>query len=85
MLVIPSASTPATGWEAGTDATELQRLVQVWGTDFDWRAQEAALNDLPSHMASLHGTTVHFLKFDGEHPDALPIVLTHGWPSRSWS
>ena len=44
---------PATGWEAGTDAAELHRLVQVWGTDFDWRAQEAALNALPSHMASM--------------------------------
>ena len=72
---------PATGWEAGTDAAELHRLVQVWGSDFDWRAQEAALNALPSHMASIDGTAVHFLRFDGEDPDALPIVLTHGWPS----
>ena len=72
---------PATGWEAGTDAAELHRLVQLWGTDFDWRAQEAALNALPSHMASIDGTAVHFLRFDGEDPDALPIVLTHGWPS----
>jgi hypothetical protein len=61
---------PATGWEAGTDAAELHRLVQVWGRDFDWRAQEAALNALPSHMASIDGTAVHFLKFDGEDPDA---------------
>ena len=72
---------PATGWEAGTDAAELHRLGQVWGSDFDWRAQEAALNALPSHMASIDGTAVHFLRFDGEDPDALPIVLTHGWPS----
>jgi pimeloyl-ACP methyl ester carboxylesterase len=72
---------PATGWEAGTDAAELQRLVQLWGSDFDWRAQEAALNALPSHMASIDGTAVHFLRFAGEDPDALPIVLTHGWPS----
>jgi pimeloyl-ACP methyl ester carboxylesterase len=72
---------PATGWEAGTHAPELHRLVQIWGSDFDWRAQEAALNALPSHMASIDGTAVHFLRFDGEYPDALPIVLTHGWPS----
>src|SRR5918995_1860465 len=72
---------PATGWEAGTHAPELHRLVQVWGSHFDWRAQEAALNALPSHMASIDRTAVHFVKFDGEDPDALPIVLTHGWPS----
>src|SRR4029450_1476574 len=63
---------PATGWEAGTDAAELRRLVQVGGSDFDWRAQEAALNALPSHVASIYGTAVHFLKFDGEDADALP-------------
>jgi pimeloyl-ACP methyl ester carboxylesterase len=72
---------PVTGWEAGTDAAKLHRLVQVWATDFDWRAKEAALNALPSQVASIDGTAVHFLRFNGEHPDALPIVLTHGWPS----
>ncbi|MFJ5173581.1 epoxide hydrolase family protein [Streptomyces griseoviridis] len=72
---------PVDGWEAGTDAAELRRLVGYWASGYDWRAQEAAVNALPSHFADLDGTPVHYLRYDGEHPDALPIVLTHGWPS----
>jgi pimeloyl-ACP methyl ester carboxylesterase len=72
---------PSTRWEAGTDMTELQRLVQYWASDYDWRAQEAAINALPHQVADIDGTEVHFLRFDGEHPDALPLVVTHGWPS----
>lgn len=70
-----------TGWETGVDAHELARLVQYWGSGFTWRVQEAAINALPWHVADLGGAAVSYLRFDGEHPDALPIVLTHGWPS----
>ncbi|WP_343238343.1 epoxide hydrolase family protein [Streptomyces sp. SID13031] len=72
---------PGAGWEAGTDSTELRRLVEYWATGFDWRKQEVALNALPSHFADLDGVPVHYLQYDGEHPGALPIVVTHGWPS----
>ncbi|MFF0163989.1 epoxide hydrolase family protein [Streptomyces sp. NPDC005263] len=72
---------PVDGWEAGTDTAELRRLAAYWAGGYDWRAHEAAINALPSHFADLDGTPVHYLRFDGEHPDALPIVLTHGWPS----
>jgi pimeloyl-ACP methyl ester carboxylesterase len=72
---------PAAGWEAGTDGAELRRLVGRWASGYDWRAHEAAINALPSHFADLDGTPVHYLRYDGERPDALPIVLTHGWPS----
>ncbi|MFE3741339.1 epoxide hydrolase family protein [Streptomyces sp. NPDC059134] len=72
---------PTGGWEAGTDPGELRRLVTHWATDYDWRAHETALNALPSHFADIDGTPVHYLRFDGEHPGALPIVLTNGWPS----
>lgn len=72
---------PLDGWEAGTDATELRRLVDHWVSGYDWRTHEAAINALPSHFADIDGTLVHYLRYDGEHPDALPIVLTHGWPS----
>ena len=69
------------GWRAGTDADELSRLARYWADDYDWRAQEAAINALPGHVASLDGTDVFYLRFDAEAPGALPIVLTHGWPS----
>ncbi|MFG3099355.1 epoxide hydrolase family protein [Streptomyces sp. NPDC048182] len=72
---------PVGGWEAGTDTAELRRLVTYWAGDYDWRTHEAAVNALPSHFADLDGTPVHYLRYDAEHPDALPIVLTHGWPS----
>jgi pimeloyl-ACP methyl ester carboxylesterase len=72
---------PVSGWEAGTDAGELRRLVAYWADGYDWRAHEAAINTLPSHLADIDGTPVHYLRFDGERPDALPIVLTNGWPS----
>jgi len=72
---------PITGWDQGTDPDELQRLVSFWAGDFDWRAQEAAINALPSHFADLDGVPLHYLRFDPETPGALPLVLTHGWPS----
>ncbi|MFI6704733.1 epoxide hydrolase family protein [Streptomyces sp. NPDC050509] len=72
---------PVDGWEAGTDPEELGRLVTHWASAYDWRVHEAAINALPSHYADIDGTPVHYLRFDGEHPGALPIVLTNGWPS----
>jgi pimeloyl-ACP methyl ester carboxylesterase len=72
---------PAAGWDAGADPVYLRRLVEYWADGYDWRAHEAALNALPSYTADVDGAPVHYLRFDGEHPDSLPIVLTHGWPS----
>jgi pimeloyl-ACP methyl ester carboxylesterase len=72
---------PGVGWEAGTDISELRRLAGYWADGYDWRAHEAAVNALPSHLAEIDGTPVHYLRFDGESRDALPIVVTHGWPS----
>ena len=72
---------PMTGWGAGTEPGELRRLAEFWADGFDWRAQEAAINALPSHRAMVTGVPVHYLRFDGETADAVPIVLTHGWPS----
>ncbi len=72
---------PMPAWRAGTDQETLKRLVEYWADGYDWRAQEAAINALPSRFADLDGTPVHYLRFDGERDDALPIVLTNGWPS----
>lgn len=72
---------PLDGWDAGTDRNELRRLVDYWTGGFDWRAQEAAINALPSHFETVHGVRVHYLRFDAEVSDAPAIVLTHGWPS----
>jgi pimeloyl-ACP methyl ester carboxylesterase len=69
------------GWRGGTDEGELRRLAEYWADGFDWRAQEAAINALPGNTASLDGTDVFYLRFDAETPGALPLMLTHGWPS----
>ncbi|XVQ84470.1 epoxide hydrolase family protein [Microbispora siamensis] len=75
------AAWPVSGWDAGTDAGELRRLVAYWASGYDWRIHEAAINALPSHFADIDGIPVHYLRFEGERPGSLPIVLTHGWPS----
>ena len=72
---------PVEGWEAGADTDEVRRLAEYWATGYDWRTHEARINALPHHTAAIDGTAVHYLRFDGEQPGALPIVLTHGWPS----
>jgi pimeloyl-ACP methyl ester carboxylesterase len=72
---------PTEPWAAGTDAAELRRLATYWADGFDWRAAEARINALPSFAAEIGGRRVQYLKFDGERPDAQPIVLTNGWPS----
>jgi pimeloyl-ACP methyl ester carboxylesterase len=72
---------PLADWEAGTGAGELRRLVEFWASGYDWHSHEAAVNALPSHFAELDGVPIHYLRYDGERPDALPIVLTNGWPS----
>jgi pimeloyl-ACP methyl ester carboxylesterase len=67
--------------DIGTRPEELRRLVDLWAHGFDWRAREAAINALPSHVAVIDGVDVHYLRYDAEKPGALPIVITHGWPS----
>ncbi|NEA39147.1 epoxide hydrolase family protein [Streptomyces sp. SID11385] len=78
---LPRAWPGVAPWAAGTEPAELRRLVTYWAEGFDWRAREAELNALPSHFADIDGTPVHYLRFDAERADALPLVLTHGWPS----
>ena len=67
--------------EAGIKAGVLSGLVARWATDGDWRTHEARINALPWHTACVSGTEVCYLRYDGETPRALPLVLTHGWPS----
>lgn len=72
---------PTAEWAAGTSAAELRRLTGYWAAGYDWRAQETAINGLPSYFATIGGHPVHYLKYDAERPGSVPIVLTNGWPS----
>lgn len=74
------APIPGEAWELGADTATLERLVDRWASAYDWRAHEAAMNELPHFRVELDGAPVHFVHFRGEGRAALPLVLTHGWP-----
>lgn len=71
---------PGTGWDYGTDTAYLKELVEYWREDFDWRAQERALNAFNQFVTPIDGVDVHFIHQRSPHPDAMPLLLTHGWP-----
>ena len=72
---------PGAGWSRGVPRDYLEALVAYWRAGYDWRAQEAQLNAVPQFTTAIDGQTVHFLHVRSPEPDALPLVLTHGWPS----
>lgn len=72
---------PGVGWDHGVPVSYLQGLAEYWRTGYDWRAHEAALNELPHHVTEIEGQRVHFLHVRSPEPDALPLVLVHGWPA----
>jgi pimeloyl-ACP methyl ester carboxylesterase len=74
------AELPGTGWEAGVPLGYLKGLADYWGTDYDWRAQEARLNEFPQFTTVIDGQIVHFLHVRSPEPAALPLIITHGWP-----
>ncbi len=68
------------GWAYGADLTYVRGLVEYWRTSFDWRRQEERLNRFPQFKTTIDGIDLHFIHQRSRHPDALPLVLTHGWP-----
>lgn len=71
---------PGPAWEYGSNVAWMQKLVEYWRNDFDWRAQEARLNAFPQYKVRLHEIDVHFLHVEGKGPAPLPLLLSHGWP-----
>jgi pimeloyl-ACP methyl ester carboxylesterase len=67
-------------WSQGVPLDYLQELCGYWADAYDWRATEARLNELPQFRAEIDGLGVHLLHVRSRHPDALPLVMTHGWP-----
>ncbi|TAJ94607.1 MAG: epoxide hydrolase [Gammaproteobacteria bacterium] len=72
---------PGTGWTYGTDTAYLRGLVSYWRNGFDWRAQEARLNEFEHYRAWVGGMRIHFVHARSKDPDAIPLLLLHGWPS----
>ncbi|MCW2638333.1 MAG: putative hydrolase, partial [Dactylosporangium sp.] len=71
---------PGVGWSYGVPLQRLKELTEYWRTKYDWRAYEAVLNDFPQFTTAIDGQNVHFLHVRSPEPDALPLILTHGWP-----
>ena len=79
----------ATKWpeqETVTDATQgvqlatIRALAQYWGSDYDWRKCEAKLQSLPNFITEIDGLDIHFIHVRSKHENALPLIVTHGWP-----
>jgi pimeloyl-ACP methyl ester carboxylesterase len=79
----------ATKWpeqELVSDATQgvqlatMQKLARYWATDYNWREVEARLNALPQFVTNIDGLDIHFIHVRSKNPNALPIIITHGWP-----
>jgi pimeloyl-ACP methyl ester carboxylesterase len=64
----------------GVQLATLRALAQFWSTDYDWRECEARLNALPQFVTEIDGLNVHFIHVKSRHEDALPLIMTHGWP-----
>jgi pimeloyl-ACP methyl ester carboxylesterase len=64
----------------GVQLARLQKLVQYWGSGYDWRKAEAKLNALPQFVTTIDGLDIHFIHVRSRHPNALPVLITHGWP-----
>jgi pimeloyl-ACP methyl ester carboxylesterase len=68
------------GWDRGVPLGYLKELTDYWRTSYDWRAAEAQLNQLPQFTTQIDGATVYFLHIKSPEADAMPLVITHGWP-----
>jgi len=71
---------PGAGWAYGVPLGYLRELAEYWRAGYDWRAQEARLNQFPQFITTIDGARVHFLHVRSPEPQALPVVITHGWP-----
>jgi hypothetical protein len=58
----------------------IQRLARYWATDYDWRPVEAKLNAYPQFITEIDGLDIHFIHVRSKHQNALPLIVTHGWP-----
>ena len=65
----------------GVQLATMQKLADYWAKDYDWRKVEARLNALPQFVTNIDGLDIHFIHVRSKHPDALPLIVTHGWPS----
>src|SRR5512133_3380655 len=64
----------------GVQLATLQELARYWATEYDWRNAEAKLNAVPQFLTEIDGVEIHFIHVRSPHENALPLIMTHGWP-----
>src|SRR6266850_3814369 len=64
----------------GVQLATIQKLAHYWGTEYDWRRCETQLNALPNFITEIDGLDIHFIHVRSKHDNALPLIVTHGWP-----
>jgi pimeloyl-ACP methyl ester carboxylesterase len=76
----PLAPAAEPGWGQGVQLATIQKLARYWATNHDWRKVEAKLNSLPQFITEIDGLDIHFIHVRSKHENALPLIVTHGWP-----
>jgi pimeloyl-ACP methyl ester carboxylesterase len=71
---------PGAGWSRGVPLEYLKELTEYWRTSYSWREWEAKVNECPQFTTTIDGQNIHFLHVRSPEPDALPLIITHGWP-----
>jgi pimeloyl-ACP methyl ester carboxylesterase len=71
---------PGVGWSYGVSLGRVKELAEYWRTRYDWREHETRLNKSPQFTTTIDGQNIHFLHVRSPEPDAMPLILTHGWP-----
>ena len=71
---------PLPPWSTGTSVAYLRELIDYWRTGFDWRVWEAKLNRFPQFTIPIRGIDLHFIRVPSRRPDAMPLLISHGWP-----
>jgi pimeloyl-ACP methyl ester carboxylesterase len=69
-----------TDFSQGVPLATVQKLARYWATEYDWRKVEARLNALPNFLTEIDGLDIHFIHVRSKHENALPVIVTHGWP-----
>ena len=72
---------PGVGWSRGVPLGYLKELTEYWQNGYDWRQWEARLNEFPQFTTQIDGQNIHFLHVRSPEPDALPLIISHGYPS----
>ena len=65
----------------GVQLATIQALARYWATEYDWRKIEARMNTLPQFITEIDGLDIHFIHVRSKHENALPLIVTHGWPA----